>query len=337
MKVLVTGGCGYIGSHTICDLDAHSFEVLSLDSHLRSKADTIARVNKITNQQVENHPIDLCDKEALFAFFNEHKGIEGIIHFAALKSVPESVAEPLLYYKNNLDSLLNLLAACHTFDIKYFVFSSSCSVYGNVEILPVKETTPMGDAECPYAHTKQIGEQMIAHFAKVSKTKFVLLRYFNPVGAHTSNLIGENPIGTVANLVPRITGTAVGKFDKLKVFGYDYPTRDGTCIRDYIHVMDIAHAHTLALEFLAMGQGQEIVPVFNLGIGDGVTVLEAIHSFEKVSGQQLNYELAERRAGDVVAIYANNDKAKTQLGWEIQYNLDDMMRTAWAWERALGI
>ncbi len=336
MKVLVTGGCGYIGSHTICDLDAHHFEVLSLDNNLRSNADTIERINKITSQKVENHSLDLCDKEALFAFFKNNKGIEGVVHFAALKSVPESVTEPLLYYKNNLDSLLNLLAACNEFDIKYFVFSSSCSVYGNVDELPVTEDTPMSDAECPYAHTKQIGEQMIAHFAKVSKTKFVILRYFNPVGAHTSNLIGENPVGMVFNVVPRITGTAMGKFEKLMVFGHDYPTRDGTCIRDYIHVMDIAHAHTLALEFLAKKDSQNSVPIFNLGTGNGVTVLEAIQSFEKVSGQKLNYELVDRRAGDVVAIYANNDKAKQQLGWEINYSLDDMMRTAWAWEQELG-
>jgi UDP-glucose 4-epimerase len=285
MKVLVTGGCGYIGSHTICDLDVHDFEVLSLDSYLRSNADTISRINKITQQKIENYSLDLCDKEALFSFFSEHKNIDGIIHFAALKSVPESVEQPLLYYKNNLDSLLNLLAACNEFDIKHFVFSSSCSVYGNVEKLPVTEATPMGEAECPYAHTKQIGEQIIEHFAKVSKTKFVLLRYFNPVGAHTSNLIGENPVGMVYNVVPRITGTAIGKFEKLMVFGHDYPTRDGTCIRDYIHVMDIAHAHTLALQFLSKSETLQAVPIFNLGTGNGVTVLEAIQSFEKVSGK----------------------------------------------------
>jgi UDP-glucose 4-epimerase len=333
MKILVTGGTGYIGSHTICDLVANGFDVLSIDNYARSKSDTIDLINQITTQDIANHAIDLCNKNELFDFFKRNSDIEGIIHFAALKSVPESVAEPLKYYNNNIESLVNLLEACEQFSIPNFVFSSSCSVYGNVAKLPVTEDTPFSKAESPYAHTKQIGEEMIQFFSKTTKTNFVLLRYFNPVGAHISGIIGENPSGEVMNIVPRITGTALGKYPKFMVFGNDYPTRDGTCIRDYIHVMDIAAAHTKALKYLFSGRNQEQVEVFNLGTGNGVSTLEIIKSFEQVSGHKLNYEIAERRAGDVVAIYANNDKAKSQLGWDIKYSLDDMMRTAWNWDK----
>jgi UDP-glucose 4-epimerase len=333
MKILVTGGTGYIGSHTICDLDEHGFEAISIDNYLSSNADTLELVNQITNQKVENHNIDLCDKNMLFHFLKHNTEIKGIIHFAALKSVSESVAQPLKYYKNNIESLVNLLEACEHFSIPNFVFSSSCSVYGNVDRLPVTEDTAFSKAESPYAHTKQIGEDIIRFFAETSKTNFVLLRYFNPVGAHSSGLIGENPIGEPMNIVPRITGTALGKYQKFMIYGNDYPTHDGTCIRDYIHVMDIAAAHTKALEYLFSGRNQEQVEVFNLGTGNGVSILEIIKSFEHVSGLKLNYEISERRAGDVVAIYANNDKAKSQLEWEAKYSLDDMMRTAWNWDK----
>jgi UDP-glucose 4-epimerase len=333
MKILVTGGTGYIGSHTIVDLDENGFDVVSIDNGTRSRTATIDAINKITKDKIENKNFDLCDKASLFSFFEQQNDIQGIIHFAAYKSVPESVENPLLYYRNNLESLMNLLDACKQFSIPYFVFSSSCSVYGNVEQLPVTESAPMQKAESPYAHTKQIGEAIITDFAKICTTQFVLLRYFNPVGAHTYNSIGENPLGIVYNVVPRITGTAIGKFEKLMVFGHDYPTRDGTCIRDYVHVMDIANAHTKAIQFLKEKKNKEQVEIFNLGSGNGVTVLEAIHAFERVSGVQLNYELTDRRPGDVVSIYANNNKACTELNWNIRYSIDDMLRTAWEWEK----
>ena len=333
-KVLVTGGCGYIGSHTIIDLLENGFEVVCIDNLVRSKSLTIDRIEKITGTKIKNYVVDLCDFEATKAVFAAEPNIEGIIHFAALKSVPESVEKPLLYYKNNIESLVNLLQLANEFSIKSFVFSSSCSVYGNATDLPVTEQTPLTEAESPYAHTKQIGEAIIIAQAKKSNTKFILLRYFNPVGAHESGQIGEDTTDVITAVVPRITGTAIGKFPLFTVLGTDYPTRDGSCIRDYIHVMDIANAHTKALEYAAVEKNSE-VEIFNLGTGNGVTVLEAIQSFERVSGEKLNYKLGERRAGDVVAIYADNQKAVTQLGWQIKRDLDTMMRTAWVWEQKM--
>lgn len=333
-KVLVTGGCGYIGSHTIIDLLENGFEVVSIDNLVRSKSLTIDRIEKITGTKIKNYVVDLCDFDATKAVFAAEPNIEGIIHFAALKSVPESVEKPLLYYKNNIESLVNLLQLANEFSIKSFVFSSSCSVYGNATDLPVTEQTPLTDAESPYAHTKQIGEAIIKAQAKKSNTKFILLRYFNPVGAHESGEIGEDTTDVITAVVPRITGTAIGKFPLFTVLGTDYPTRDGSCIRDYIHVMDIANAHTKALEYAAQEKNSE-VEIFNLGTGNGVTVLEAIQSFERVGGQKLNYKLGDRRAGDVVAIYADNQKAVTQLGWQIKRDLDTMMRTAWVWEQKM--
>jgi UDP-glucose 4-epimerase len=333
-KVLVTGGCGYIGSHTIIDLLENGFEVVSIDNLVRSKSLTIDRIEKITGTKIKNYVVDLCDFDATKAVFAAEPNIEGIIHFAALKSVPESVEKPLLYYKNNIESLVNLLQLANEFSIKSFVFSSSCSVYGNATDLPVTEQTPLTDAESPYAHTKQIGEAIIKAQAKKSNTKFILLRYFNPVGAHESGEIGEDTTDVITAVVPRITGTAIGKFPLFTVLGTDYPTRDGSCIRDYIHVMDIANAHTKALEYAAQEKNSE-VEIFNLGTGNGVTVLEAIQSFERVGGQKLNYKPGDRRAGDVVAIYADNQKAVTQLGWQIRRDLDTMMRTAWVWEQKM--
>ena len=333
-KVLVTGGCGYIGSHTIIDLLENGFEVVSIDNLVRSKSLTIDRIEKITGTKIKNYVVDLCDFEATKAVFVAEPNIEGIIHFAALKSVPESVEKPLLYYKNNIESLVNLLQLANEFSIKSFVFSSSCSVYGNATDLPVTEQTPLTEAVSPYAHTKQIGEAIIKAQAKKSNTKFILLRYFNPVGAHESGQIGEDTTDVITAVVPRITGTAIGKFPLFTVLGTDYPTRDGSCIRDYIHVMDIANAHTKALEYAAQEKNSE-VEIFNLGTGNGVTVLEAIQSFERVGGQKLNYKLGDRRAGDVVAIYADNQKAVTQLGWQIRRDLDTMMRTAWVWEQKM--
>ncbi|MGB0838698.1 MAG: UDP-glucose 4-epimerase GalE [Chitinophagales bacterium] len=335
MKILVTGGCGYIGSHTIVDLVEHGFEVLSIDDNSRSMGKVMRGVAKILGKKIKNYTINLTDKNALQAFFKMHNDIVGIIHFAAFKSVPESVAHPLRYYDNNLNSLINLLACVEEHQIPHFIFSSSCSVYGNVTQLPVMEDNPLARAESPYANTKQMGEDIIQHFAKINQSNYILLRYFNPVGAHPSIIIGEIQ-EKPQNLVPVITQTAIGKRESMMVFGKDYDTKDGSCVRDYIHVMDIANAHTKALQYLLAENNSSNCEVFNLGTGEGVTVLEAIEAFEKVSGQSLNYTLGERRPGDVIAVYANNDKAKTQLGWLPQSDIEDMMHTAWEWEKALA-
>lgn len=336
-KILVTGGCGYIGSHTVIDLLNHGFEVVSIDNFLRSLPGALDNIQKVSGKKVVNYDINLCDREALEAVFDQEKDIAGVIHFAAFKAVPESVADPLLYYRNNLVSLINLLDTCERRQIRQFVFSSSCSVYGNARELPVTEETPFEEAESPYARTKQISEKIIADLSRISAGKFVVLRYFNPVGAHESGMIGENPKdGAVFNIFPRITGVAIGKYDHLDIFGYDYGTRDGTCIRDYIHVMDIAHAHTLALQYVAGSANAPRYDIFNLGTGIGVTVMEVVNAFERVSGQKLKYEMKPRRAGDVESIYANNEKAAQKLGWQTSRDLDTMISTAWTWEQALA-
>lgn len=334
-KILVTGGCGYIGSHTLVDLIENGYEVLSVDNNSRSNPKIFGGVEKITGRKIKNYKVDLCNFDDTFAIFQENEDIEGIIHFAAYKSVGESVKNPLLYFENNLNSLINLLKCVQEFEIPYFVFSSSCTVYGNPDKVPVTESSSPKPAESPYGYTKQMGEQITNEFAKSSGTKSILLRYFNPVGAHPSALIGELPMGKPENLVPVITQTAIGKFSKMMVHGNDYPTRDGSCIRDYIHVCDIAHAHTLALKYLEEKKDDKCCEVFNLGTGTGVTVLEVIHAFEKISGMKLNYEMGPRRAGDVIAIYANNDLAKKILGWQPRFSLEEMMGTAWKWEQRL--
>lgn len=336
-KILVTGGCGYIGSHTIVDLIENGYSVISVDNNSRSNPRILEGVEKITGQKIKNYKVDLCNFDDTFAIFQENADIEGIIHFAAYKAVGESVEQPLMYFENNLVSLINLLKCVQEFKISHFVFSSSCTVYGNPDEIPVTEQSPTKPAESPYGYTKQMGEQIINEFAKNSAAKCILLRYFNPAGAHPSILIGELPVGRPANLVPAITQTAAGRIPELQVYGNDYPTRDGSCIRDFIHVCDIAHAHTLGLEFLAAHENRHQAYVFNLGSGNGVTVLEAIHAFERVSGVKLNYVIAPRRPGDVIAIYANNDLAKSQLGWIPKYTLDDMMTTAWKWEQKLKV
>jgi UDP-glucose 4-epimerase len=281
--------------------------------------------------------VDLCNLDDSFAIFHENPDIAGIIHFAAYKSVSESVENPLMYFENNLMSLINLLKCVQEFNIPNFVFSSSCTVYGNTSEIPVTETTPPRPAESPYGYTKQMGEQIINEFSKSSDSKSILLRYFNPVGAHPSILIGELPIGRPANLVPAITQTAIGKIPQMEVYGDDYPTRDGSCIRDFIHVSDIAHAHTLALQYMLKGNNIKKCGVYNLGSGNGVSVLEAIHAFERISGIKLNYIIGPRRPGDVVAIYANNDLARKELGWLPKFSLDDMLSTAWRWEQKIKI
>jgi len=334
-KILVTGGCGYIGSHTIIDLVENGFEVISVDNNSRSTPRILEGIEKITGKKIKNYKVDLCNYDDTFAIFQENEDISGIIHFAAYKSVGESVELPLMYFENNLLSLINLLKCVQEFAIPYFVFSSSCTVYGNPDSIPVTEKTPPKPAESPYGYTKQMGEQIINEFSKANPTQCILLRYFNPVGAHPTASIGELPIGKPANLVPAITQTAMGKLPQMTVYGDDYPTRDGSCIRDYIHVCDIAHAHTLGLLYLLDEKTSSRCEVFNLGSGNGVTVLEAIRSFEKVSGVKLNYTIGPRRPGDVVAIYADNQYVKDTLGWEIKYSLDEMMLTAWKWEQRL--
>jgi len=331
-KILVTGGCGYIGGHTIVDLIENGFDVICVDDLSKGSLRMLHGVEKIVGKTVKNYKVNLCDLEDTEAIFIENPDIVGVVHFAAYKSVPESVREPLKYFRNNINSLVNVLQCAKEYGVHNFVFSSSCSVYGNADELPVSEDAPLKEPESPYARTKQIGESVCADFCVPNK-KFnvVLLRYFNPVGAHMSATIGELQ-DVPENLVPVITQTAIGKRKDMQVYGNDYPTKDGSCVRDYIHVMDIANAHTKALQYMLEGKNAERCEVFNLGTGAGVTVLELIAAFEKVSGQKLNYKIGARRPGDVVAVYANNNKAATKLGWGIKYNLDQMMDTAWRWE-----
>ncbi len=332
-KILVTGGSGYIGSHTIVDLVQNGFDVISVDNNSRSSPHVLKSVEQITGTRIKNYHVDLCIFDDTHAIFQENNDIEGIIHFAAYKAVGESVENPLLYFENNLASLVNILKCAAEFKVPNFVFSSSCTVYGNPEQIPVTEATPQKPAESPYGSTKQMGEEIVRQtMNSLAGQRAILLRYFNPVGAHPSGLIGEIPIGRPANLVPAITQTAIGKLPQMQVWGDDYDTRDGSCLRDYIHVSDIAHAHTLALNFLIENKNETNCDVFNLGSGNGSTVLEVIKTFEKVSGQKLNYVMGPRRAGDVVAIYANNDKAINGLKWKLEYDLEAMMKTAWDWE-----
>lgn len=334
-KILVTGGCGYIGSHTIVDLIENGYEVISVDNNSRSSPNVLLGIEQVTGVKVKNYKVDLCNFDDTFAIFQENTDIIGIIHFAAYKAVAESVEKPLLYFENNLYSMINLLKCVQEFHTPFFVFSSSCTVYGNPDKVPVTETSPPKPAESPYGYTKQMCEQILNEVVKSSGTHSILLRYFNPAGAHPSAAIGEMPVGKPQNLVPAITQTAIGRIEKMYVHGSDYPTRDGSCIRDFVHVCDLAHAHTLALQYLEAGKNNGLCEVFNLGSGQGVSVLEAIHAFEKVSGVKLNYEIGPRRPGDVVEIYANNDLARKQLGWEPLVSLEEMMATAWKWEMRL--
>jgi UDP-glucose 4-epimerase len=334
--ILVTGGCGFIGAHTIVDLIQNGFEVISVDNLSRASADSLLGIEKITGKKIKNYVIDLTNKEATEQIFKDHPSITGIIHFAAYKAVGESVEMPLDYYENNLFSLIHLLQLAVKYNAKHFIFSSSCTVYGNPDAIPVTEQTAIKTAASPYGATKQMGETIVQDSAAAHPLSTILLRYFNPVGAHPSIAIGELPIGRPQNLVPAITQTAIGKLPKMQVHGTDYDTRDGSCIRDYIHVCDIAHAHTLALQYSIKNDKANSCEIFNLGTGNGITVLEAIQAFEQVAGIKLNYEIGPRRAGDIVAIYANNDYAVKKLGWTCQYDLNEMMRTAWEWEKSLA-
>ncbi|MFT4566796.1 MAG: UDP-glucose 4-epimerase [Saprospiraceae bacterium] len=331
-KVLVTGGSGYIGSHTLVNLMEAGYQVISIDNHINSKPEAIEAVKELTGKEVRNYEIDLCDAAAVSQVFQEHSDIDAVIHFAALKAVGESVEKPMLYFKNNMNSLLNVMDEVKKHDIQNFIFSSSCTVYGQATDLPVTEETEMKDAESPYGRTKQLGEYVLRDLAKIWGINVVSLRYFNPAGAHPSGKIGEAPKVIALNLVPIITETAAGKREKCMVFGDDYNTRDGSCVRDYIHIQDLATAHTKAVDYLIANKNDDNYEVYNLGIGQGVTVIEAIKAFEKVSGKKLNYEIGPRRPGDVVAIYSNYEKARQRLDWEPQYGIDDIMRTSWEWE-----
>ena len=333
-KIVVTGGCGYIGSHTVIDLINNGYDVISIDNFIRSKPIVLDLIKKVTGKIITNHSVDLCDLTELRKVFNHIGPVDGIIHFAALKSVPESVAQPLLYYNNNLSSVVNILIMLEEFNIPSLIFSSSCSVYGNTKELPVSESTALGTAESPYAATKQIGERIIEDFIKTKSDKnAILLRYFNPGGAHPSGLIGEIPQQSPTNLIPILMESIQGIRDNFTVHGNDYNTRDGSCIRDYIHIMDLANAHTKCVEYLIEHQNDQKLDVFNVGIGQGVSVFEAINAAEKASGKKVPYILGPRREGDIEAIYANYDKAAKKLNWNPKYNIEDIMSSAWAWEQ----
>ncbi len=332
-KILVTGGCGYIGGHTIVDLIQNGFDVISVDDLSRGSLKMLKGIEKIVGRPIKNYKVDLCNLDDTEAIFLENPDLEGVIHFAAFKSVPESVNEPLKYFKNNLNSLINILQCAEDFDVDNFVFSSSCSVYGNATQLPVSEDAALAEPESPYARTKVMGEAICRDFTNLHKDfNTILLRYFNPVGAHPSGLIGEFQ-DLSESVVPVITQTAIGRRKEMKVFGNDYNTRDGSCVRDYVHVSDIANAHTRALQYIIEDRNKSNCEVFNLGTGKGVTVLELIAAFERVTGEKLNYKITDRRAGDVVEVFANNDRACKLLGWETKQDLDAMMATAWEWEK----
>jgi UDP-glucose 4-epimerase len=335
MRILVTGGTGYIGSHTVVELQKQGHEVFIIDNLSNSDAGVVKRIARITGIEPHFSLIEMCDLTALENYLSRHSNFKGIIHFAAFKAVGESTQNPIKYYRNNLGSMTNLLLCMNKFKINNLVFSSSCTVYGQPDILPVTEEAPVKPALSPYGNTKQISEEMISDVMTVSELKAISLRYFNPTGAHESSVIGELPLGTPNNLVPLITQTAIGKRDILNVFGNDYDTPDGTCIRDYIHVVDIAKAHAIALERLIAAKEKSVYEIFNLGTGKGHSVLEVIAAFEKVSGKKLSYRIIGRRPGDVAKVWADTKKANEVLGWKAEKGLEQMMTDAWNWELRL--
>ena len=336
MEVLITGGTGYIGSHTVVEFQQAGYDVVVVDNLENSQADVIDHIEKITGTRPHFEIGDIRDKQALNNIFEMYPEIKHVVHFAAYKAVGESVQQPLKYYENNIGGTINLLEILQERHIQNFVFSSSCTVYGEVDKLPVTEDTPVVKAMSPYGNTKKICEEVLYDQSKISNLKVVSLRYFNPVGAHDSALIGELPVGVPNNLAPFITQTAIGKRQSLTVFGNDYPTPDGTCVRDYIHVVDLAKAHVKAIQFLMHGKYHDHFNVFNIGTGKGNSVLEVIESFEKVSGQKLNYKIGPRREGDVVQIYSACEKATNILGWKAERDLDNCMESAWKWEKQLN-
>jgi UDP-glucose 4-epimerase len=335
MKILVTGGLGFIGSHTVVELQDEGFDVIVIDNLSNSSIEVLDGIEKITGKKIIFENIDLRDKLAVQNFFQKYNDIIGIIHFAASKAVGESIENPLLYYENNINSLVYLLQEIANLPQANFIFSSSCTVYGQAEKMPITEDASVQPANSPYGNTKQIGEEIIVDVTKVTNLNAVLLRYFNPIGAHSSAEIGELPLGIPQNLVPFITQTAFGLRKELSVNGNDYPTPDGTNIRDYINVVDLAKAHVIALQRLLKKQNVEKVEIFNLGTGKGSSVLEVITAFEKVFGQKLPYKIVGRREGDVVSAYANTDKANKVLGWKAETSLEDSLASAWKWEQKI--
>lgn len=333
MKILVTGGLGFIGSHTVVELQNKGFEVVIIDNLSNSSEEVLKGILAITGKEPIFEKLDLREKQSVIDFFKKYSDVSGVIHFAASKAVGESVTNPLLYYENNLASLIYLLQELEQKPEANFIFSSSCTVYGQADVMPIDENAAIKPAMSPYGNTKQIGEEIITDVTKVSNINAVLLRYFNPIGSHPSAEIGELPIGVPQNLVPFITQTGLGLRKELMVYGNDYPTPDGTCVRDYIHVVDLAKAHVVALQRLIEKKNNDKVEIFNLGTGVGSSVLEVISSFEKVSGQKFPYKIVDRREGDVTTAYASTEKANLELGWKTESSLDQAMESAWKWEQ----
>lgn len=336
-RILVTGGLGFIGSHTIIELIGSGFEVISLDNEINSSADVLIGIEKITQKKILNIHVDLSNKTDTLLEVKKHGPFDGIIHFAALKSVEESVYNPILYFRNNVEGTITTMMLMSELNIPHLIFSSSCTIYGSPDILPVTENTPMSKAESPYGASKQACEILYDQYFNHTKSKSgITLRYFNPAGAHSSAMIGESPINKATNLVPVITETAIGKREEMIVYGDDYNTRDGSCVRDYIHVVDLAKAHILALEYLLDKNNIKPYEAYNLGIGEGVTVLEAIKAFENSTGKKVNYRLGPRRPGDVPAIYADHELITTRLGWQPELDIQAIMKSAWEWEKVKG-
>ena len=330
-KILVTGGLGFIGSHTVVELQNEGYEVIIIDDLSNTRLEVLEGITEITNQRPEFVKLDLKEKDAVASFFKEHK-IDGVIHFAASKAVGESVEDPLKYYENNIGTLVYLLKGMTENNVPHLIFSSSCTVYGQADELPITENAPVKKAESPYGNTKQIGEEIIQDITKVNDVTAIALRYFNPIGAHESVLIGELPIGVPQNLIPFVTQTGAGLRKELSVFGEDYPTPDGTAIRDYIHVVDLAKAHICALQRLLEGRNKSKMEYFNVGTGKGSSVLDVINAFQKVNNIALNYKIVDRRKGDVISAYANTKLANEELGWKAELGLDEALRSAWQWQ-----
>jgi len=334
-KILVTGGLGFIGSHTVVELQNEGFEVIIIDDLSNTTIEVLNKITSITGKEPTFEKLDLKDKISVYNFFAKHQDIKGVIHFAASKAVGESVEEPLKYYHNNITTLIYLLEEMRAHKVNNFIFSSSCTVYGQADVMPITESAPFKTAESPYGKTKQMGEYIISDTSKVSNLNAIALRYFNPIGAHETAKIGELPIGVPQNLIPFVTQTAAGIREQLSVFGGDYPTPDGTAVRDYIHVVDLAKAHTVAMKRLLHGDNKSNFEVFNIGTGKGSSVLEVIEAIEKVTNNKLNYKIVDRREGDIIEAYADTNFAQNELKWKAEHNLEEALASAWKWQQTL--